>query len=218
MEILFFILPFLFLVFIALTYDTTVTPTVAWFKRALKKTKSIKNSNQECEAEKTIRTFKLYDGVWVVIVLAIFSLTYTAFGPEKTFNQKVYAFPGVAWLWILILFKIYKIEVVDSTTIIFRGLFRKIKVHPKEIISVQDWLRGIRIVLKGRSIILFPFIDKLGEFKALVRGLNPEVTIKDMSNVATNSITRAGLIVIGVFLYFAWLIWSLFKSFTQNLG
>jgi hypothetical protein len=200
-------------VFIALTYDKTVTPTVNWFKRK-------KNSvlGHQGEQSKTARIFNLYDSAIIIFLpFGLIFLTYEAFDPAKSFEQKLIAIPSIALMWILIFFKIHRIEVIDSHTIIFRGLFRKIQVAPQDIKSVQDWLRGIRIVFKKRSIILWPFIEKQGEFKALICNLNPEIEKKDMSNKATKSPARTGLIILGMFLYFGWLIWYLFSDFTHNL-
>ena len=216
MEILFFILPFIFLVFIGLTYDKTVTPTVNWLKRSFKISKNSKLTYQEVQSKDT-RFFRLYDEAFGLLAVALIFLTYEAFDPAKSFEQKLFAIPSIVLIWVLILFKIHRIEVIDSQTIIFRGLFRKIQATPKDILSVQDWLRGVRIVLKGRSLILWPFIERQGEFKALLRSLNPEIEIKDMSNEATKSTGRAGLIILGMFLYFAWLIWHLFSDFTHKL-
>lgn len=216
METLIFILPFIILVFIALTYDRTVTPTVNWLKKFVKWPKIETDAGEEGQ-EKTVKSFNLYDEAFVILIFALLYFTYEAFEPSKSFNQKIIAIPPVAMFWILFLFKIHRIEVIEPTTVIFRGFFRNIKTTPEDILSIQDWLRGVRIVLKGRSLILWPFIVKQGEFKALIRSLNPKVEIKDMSNEATKTSTRSGLLLIGVFIYFAWLIWSLFYSFTHNI-
>ncbi len=214
MEILIFILPFFLLVFIALTYDKTVTPIVNWFKEALKKSKNPALVQEE--QSKEIRTFRLYDGSIVILPFGLIYLTYEVIDPAKSFEQKLFAIPPIALIWGLILFKIHRIEVIDSRIIVFRGLFREIKVKPNDILSVQDWLRGVRIVLKKRSFILWPFIEKQGEFKALLRSLNPDIEIKDMSNEATKSMARGGILILGMFLYFAWLIWSMFYNITSN--
>lgn len=216
METLVFILPFIFLVFIALTYDKTVTPTINWFKRSIKKSENSTLAYQR-EKSKTSRCFNLYDSAIIILPFGLIFVTYEAFDPAKSFEQKLIAIPSIVLIWVLILFKIHRIEVVESQTIIFRGLFRKIQATPQDILSVQDWLRGVRIILKGRSLILWPFIEKQGEFKALLRSLNPDIEIKDMSNEATKSTGRAGLIILGMFLYFALLIWFLFSDFTHNL-
>lgn len=216
METLIFILPFIFLVFIALTYDRTVTPTVNWLKKIFKWSK-IKTDAGEDGREKTVRSFNLYDETFVILIIALLYFTYDAFEPSKSFDQKLIAIPPVALFWILFLFKIHRIEVIEPKSIIFRGFIRNIKTTPEDILSIQDWLRGVRIVLKGRSLILWPFIAKQGEFKALIRSLNPEVEIKDMSNEATKTSSRSRFLLLGVLIYFAWLLWSLFYSFTHNI-
>jgi hypothetical protein len=216
MEILYFILPFTFLVFIALTYDKTVTPTVNWFKKSIKGSKNTALDGKVKQGT-AIKYFNLYDSSIIILPIGLAFLTYEAFDPAKSFEQKIIAIPSILLIWILILFKIYRIEVIDAQTIIFRGIFRKIQVKPNDILSVQDWLRGIRVVLKKRSLILWPFIEKQGEFKSLMSNLNPDIEIKDMSNEATKSKLRAGLIILGMFLYFAGLIWLLFFNFTHNL-
>jgi hypothetical protein len=115
------------------------------------------------------------------------------------------------------LYKTYRIDVIDTNEIIFRGLFRKIKVSPQDIIFIQDWLRGVRIVLKEKSIILWPFISKQGEFKSLMQTLNADIEIKDMSNIFIESPVRVVIAMLGIFLYFGILIWVLFYNFTHNL-
>jgi hypothetical protein len=216
MEILFFLLPFIVLVFVALTYDKTVTPTVNWFRRLLRRLTNSTLASQR-EQSKTTRSFNLFDSAFIILPFALIFVTYEAFDPAKSFHQKLVAIPSIALVWILILFKIHRIEVIDSDTIIFRGLFRRIKVTPQDILSVQDWLRGIRIILKEGSIVLWPFIENQGEFKALLRGLNPDIEMRDMSNEATESTARGGLIILGMFIYFALLIWLLFTDFTQHI-
>ena len=216
MEILFFILPFIFLVFIALTYDRTVTPTVNWFKKYLKWPKIQTDSNENC-TEKTVKSFNLYDETFIILIFALLYFTYEAFEPTKSVEQKLIAIPPVALFRILFLFKIHRIEVIEPRTIVFRGFFRNIKTTPDDILSIQDWLRGVRIILKGRSLILWPFIAKQAEFKALVHSLNPDAEIKDMSNEATKTSSRSGLLLIGVLIYFLWLIWTLFNNFTNNI-
>ena len=216
MEILFFILPFIFLVFIALTYDKTVTPTVNWIKKYLK-WPEIKTESNENSTEQTVKSFNLYDETFIILIFALIFFTYEALDPNKSFDQRLVAIPPVALFWIIFLFKIHRIEVVGPKTIIFRGFIRNIKIAPDDIVSIQDYLRGVRIVLKKRSFILWPFISKQGEFKALIRSLNPDVELRDMSNEATQTPSRSGFLLIGVFIYFAWLIWSLFNSFTHNI-
>lgn len=216
MELLIFIIPFIFLVFIALTYDRTVTPTINWLKKCLKwpeiKTDSIKNGTNQ-----TVKSFNLYDETFVILILALLYLTYEALEPTKSFEQRLITIPPVALFWILFLFKVHRIEVVEPKTIVFRGFIRNIITTAEDIVSIQDWLRGVRIVLKGRSIVLWPFIAKQGEFKSLIRSLNPDVEIEDMSNEATKTPTRSGFLLIVVLIYFAWLIWSLLYSFTHHI-
>ena len=216
MEILFFILPFLFLVFIALTYDRTVTPTVNWLKKYVK-WPEIPAETNENGLKPTVKSFNLYDETFIILIIALLYFTYEALEPSKSFEQRLIAIPPVALFWILFLFKIHRIEVIESRTIIFRGFFRNIKTTPDDILSIQDWLRGVRIILKGRSLILWPFIAKQAEFKALIHSLNPDAEIKDMSNEATKTSSRSGLLLIGVLLYFLWLIWTLFNNFTHNI-
>lgn len=215
MEFLFFILPFIFLVFIALTYDRTVIPTVNWIKKYLK-WPDIKTDSNGNGTEKTVKSFNLYDETFIILIFALLYFTYEVLDPTKSFEQRLIALPPVALFWIIFLFKIHRIEVVEPNTIIFRGFIRNIKTTSEDIVSIQDYLRGVRIVLKKRSLILWPFIAKQGEFKALIRSLNPDVKMRDMSNEATQTPSRSGFLLIGVLIYFAWLIWSLFNTFTQH--
>ena len=217
MEFLLILLPFFFLIFMALTYDKTVTPTINWVRKNVKKYKNILPEHQKIQL-KTIKYFNLYDSSFLILIPAgLIFLTYKAFEPAKSFEQKLFEIPSIELIWILILCKTHRIEVINANEILFRGLFRKIKVSPKDIISIQDWLRGVRIVLKEKSIILWPFIEKQGEFKTLMRELNADIEIKDMSNVFMESPVRVGIAVLGVFIYFGLLIWVLFYNFTHNL-
>lgn len=203
------------MVFIALTYDKTVTPAVNWIKKYLK-WPEIKIDADENGTEQTVKSFNLYDETFIIIIFALLYFTYEVFDSTKSFEQRLIALPPVALFWIIFLFKIHRIEVVEPKTIIFRGFIRNIKVTPKDIVSLQDYLRGVRIVLKKRSLVLWPFIAKQGEFKALIRSLNPDVEMRDISNEATQTPSRSGFLLIGVLVYFVWLIWSLFTTFTQH--
>ena len=56
MEIILYILPFLILVFIALTYNSTVTPTVKWLGKSYKKVKGLTPVDRS-EKQKPIMLF-----------------------------------------------------------------------------------------------------------------------------------------------------------------
>ncbi len=168
--------------------------------------------------EKSInKSFRLYDdSVWL-LAFAVIYFTYNTIDPSKTFEQRIFTFPALLFVWVIILFKIHKIHVLNSETIIFRGIFRKTIIRPRDINAVHDWLRGVRVVFSGGSLILWPFIEKQAEFKALVKQLNPDVDFKDMSSEATQKPYRVVLILLGLFLYFGWLIWSGFHDPTRFL-
>ena len=97
----------------------------------------------------------------------------------------------------------------------FRFFFRKIDLNPEEITRIEDWLGFVRVKYKGGSLILFPFIEKLGEFKALVKSMNSDVEIKDISNWYFSSNIRVSLLIVGVFGWFIFLIFHYFYEWTQ---
>ena len=84
-----------------------------------------------------------------------------------------------------------------------------------EIIMIEDWLRFVRIRYKGGCLILFPFIEKLGEFKSLVKSMNSNVKIKDVSNWYFSSNIRVFLLIVGIFGWFGFLIFHYFYEWTR---
>jgi hypothetical protein len=168
------------------------------------------------DLSKATKTFRLYDEAIWIFIFGLAYLTYEVFTSNRGLEFKLFSILNVAFIWILLLFKIHKIEVRDANTIIFKGVLRKIKVTPQEIVSLQDFLRGSRIVLRGKSLILWPFIERQAGFKALLRNLNPDIKITDVSNEVTKTHTRAGLILLGLFLYFGGLIVFLFYDITHH--
>jgi hypothetical protein len=168
--------------------------------------------------QKQSKTFKLYDNqtIWI-LAIALLVITYKTATKNYRYSElQITAFLNIALLWILALFKIWKIEVLDNKTIVFRGILRKIIVSPEEIISFQDWMRGIRIVLKDKSIILWPYIDKQDQFKSLLSNLNSNIKFIDEAHEATKSGKRVFLLTFGVFLYLAGLAAWLFYVFTHH--
>ncbi len=161
-------------------------------------------------------TFRLYDeSIWIA-GLGLLFLSWEALEPGKSFEQKLRIIPGILLAWVIVLFKVHKIHIKDARTIIFQGIFRKIILDPQNIDEFQEWVRGARIVYKGGSIILWPYIEKQGQFKSSLKSINPNILFRDISKEATKTNIRVAFIVLGVFAYFGWLFWSLFHGITQS--
>lgn len=171
-------------------------------------------ANQD-NIDKINRTYRLYDEVMWIVVLGLLYFTYEAFTNDRVLKFKIASIFNVTLVWIFLLFKTHKIEVHDQNTILFKGVFRKIIVNPQDIILFQDLLRGVRVVCRKRSIILWPFIEKQGEFKALLRNLNPNIQMVDVSNKVVSSNKRLGFLFFGLFVYLGGMIAFLFYQFTH---
>jgi len=166
--------------------------------------------------EKINKTFRLYDETIWIVGIGILYLTYKAFSSSKSFELKLYDILNMLMLWVIVLFKIHVIRVQDSRTIIFQGIFRKIILNPREITEYQEWVRGGRLVYQGGSIILWPYIEKQGELKRILRTITPEMKFRDITAEGTKTNCRVAIIVLAMFAYFGWLIWSLFHKITQS--
>ena len=161
-------------------------------------------------------TYRLYDeSIWLVVIGLLF-LTWRAFDGDQSFEHKLYRISGILLAWVVVLLKVHKIHIEDSQTIIFRSLFQKIVLNPQDISDFQEWVRGARVVYKGGSIILWPYIEKQGQFKSTLQAINPNIVFTDISNEGTKTNVRVVLLVLGIFAYFGWLIWSLFHGITQS--
>jgi hypothetical protein len=168
-------------------------------------------------AQEQNKIFKLYDqSIWIAAI-GLVVLTYKSLTRNNPPALQITAFLNTAVIWIIALFKVWQIDVSDDKTITFRGLLRKIIVSADDVVSFQDWLRGIRIVLKNKSIILWPFIENRDQFKSLLSTLNPNVKLVDESDEATKSSIRIVLLMLVIFLYLAGLGVWLFYSFTHDL-
>jgi hypothetical protein len=164
------------------------------------------------------KNFKLYDqSIWIAAI-GLVVLTYKSLTQNYPPALQIIALLNVVIIWIIALLKTWQIEVSDDKTITFRGILRKIVVSSDDIVSFQDWLRGIRIVLKTKSIILWPFIDNQNQFKACLSNLNPNIEFIDESEEATKTNKRVLFLILGVFLYLAGLGVWLFYNFTHNLN
>jgi len=101
------------------------------------------------------------------------------------------------------------IDVSNDKTIIFRGILRKIIVSAEDRDSFQAWVRGMRLLMKVKSIILWPFIENQNQFKSLLSNLNLSIKFVDESDEATKSGKRIFLLMLAFFLYIsglaAWL-------------
>lgn len=162
------------------------------------------------------KIFKLYEPSlnWL-IAGALLLLTYDTFTGNHSQSFKAIDIINISVIWVIVLFKVWQIEIPNDKTIIFRCIFRKITVSPEEIVSFQEWMRVIRIVVKGKSIILWPFIDKLPQLKSRLLSLNPNIKFIDESDEVTKSGFRIFFLVLGVFIYLAGLAAWLFYSFTH---
>ncbi len=206
-SLLVFVIPFLFLVFIALTYDKTVTPTINWLKN--------KFGNLKKEHSNVLKAFKLYDEA---LLIALFGLSYLTYQIMKSESLFYFSYPSVifvVFLWILMSFKVHRIEILKDQSIRFRCAFRKIDLKASDITEIQDWLRFVRIKYNRGSLILFPFIDKLGEFKLEIKSINSEAKIKDVANNFFDSKWRVVLLMVVIFVYFGGLIYYYFWKFTH---
>ncbi len=213
-SLLIFVLPFIFLVFIALTYDKTVTPTVKFFKNTVKDIDILRSDSRDVEV--LIKSeYKLYDHSIIILPLVLCYLTYRLFTSEVPFYYSGSSFIFTLWLWIMVLLKVYKIKIYEDKVIRFQGLLRNIDINASQITEVQDWLRFVRVKYERGSLILFPFIGKLGEFKSEIRSLNAESKVKDISNSFFDS--KFGLIftLVGMFIFFGGMIAVLFYRYTH---
>ena len=166
--------------------------------------------------ERINKTFRLYDGTIWIIGFGLLFLTYQAFSSSKSFDQKLYDGLGVLIAWVIVLFKIHAIHIKDSRTVIFQGIFRKIVLDTKDITEYQEWVRGVRLAHHGGSIILWPYIEKQGELKSILRTIGPQIKFRDLAAEGTKTNCRVAIIVIAIFAYFGWLTWSLFHGITNS--
>jgi hypothetical protein len=208
------VLPFFILVVIALTYDKTVTPIVNYFTKKsqdvdLLRT-DIRDENAQIKSE-----YRLYDHAIIILPFVLGYVTYELFTSEVPIYYPGSSFLATLWIWIVVLFKIHRIKVYDDNALRFQGIIRNIDIDASDIIEIQDWLRFVRVKLNKGSLILFPFVDKLGEFKAEIRSLNPETKIKDMSNNYFDSKYSLGLTLLGMLIFFGCMIAFLFYRFTH---
>lgn len=208
------VLSFIFLVFIALTYDKTVTPTVKLIKNSVKDIDILRSDSRDVE-KLIVSEYKLFDHAEIIVPIALCYFTYELFTSDVPFYYPGSSFIFTLWIWIMVLFKVHKIKIYEDKVIRFQGLIRNIDINASQITEVQDWLRFVRVKLRKRSLILFPFIDKLGDFKSEIRALNPESKIKDISNSFFDS--KFGLIItlIGIFLFFGCMIAICLYQFTN---
>ncbi len=162
------------------------------------------------------RVFKLYDPAlaWFAIGGLLF-LTYDAFTGTHSLSLKTIDVPSISAAWLIVLFKVWQFEITDDKTVVFRGILRKTTVIPEEILSFQEWLRFIRVVVKGRNIILWTYINNLPQLKSILLSLNPEIRFVDESEEVTKSGFRILFLVLGVFIFLAGLAVWLFYNFTH---
>jgi len=167
--------------------------------------------------KKINKKFRLYDEVIWIVGFGLLFLTFKALMSSKPLDQKLLDILGVLWVWIFMLLKIHLIHIKDVQNIIFQGIFRKIILQPRDIHEYQEWVRGARIVYKGGSIILWPYIEKQGELKSILKALNPQIQLRDLAAEGTKTTFRVVLIMIAMFTYFGWLFWSLLHGITNSL-
>jgi hypothetical protein len=207
-------LSFILLVFIALTYDKTVTPTVTYIKNSIKDVKILHTDSKDLD--NSIKSeYKLYDHAITILPLALCYLTYELFTSDVPFYYPGSSFIFTLWIWIMVLFKVHKIKIYKDKVIRFQGLLRNIDIDASQITEVQDWLRFVRVKLKRGSLILFPFVEKLGDFKSEIRAMNPESKIKDISNSFFDSKFGWIIALIGMFLLFGCMIAIRLYRFTN---
>lgn len=166
--------------------------------------------------EKINRTFRLYDETIWIIGIGLLFLTYQAFSSSKSLEQKIYDVLGILLLWVIVLLKTHRIHIRDTRNAVFQGLLRKIVLNPRDILEYQEWVRGGRLVHTGGSIFLWPYIEKQGELKSILKAANPQIKFRDIAAEGTKTTARVVIIVVGVFAYFGWLIWSLFHGITNS--
>lgn len=162
------------------------------------------------------RIFKLYESslIWVAIGALLF-LTYDAFTGNHSLSFKAIDLLIISVACVTVLFKVWQIEIPNDNTVIFRCICRKITVSPEEIVSFQEWLRFIRVVVKDKSIILWPYIDKQPQLKSILLSLNPKIKFIDESEEVTKSGFRILFLVLGVFIFLVGLAVWLFYNFTH---
>jgi hypothetical protein len=107
------------------------------------------------------------------------------------------------------------IKLKDSRMVVFRGLLREITDDPKDIKEYQEWIRGARVVHKGGSILLWPYVEKQGDLKIMLSTMNPDIKFRDLAAEGTKTTARVTLIILALFVYFGWLIWGLFHGLTS---
>ncbi len=214
MTLVLMIVPLIILIIIALTYDKTVTPVVDYFNNKSKNIDLLRSDSGDIKVQ--IKSeYRLYDYAIIVLPFGLCYLTYELF----TSDIPVY-YPGSSalatlWVWIVVLFKTHRIKIYDNNVLKFQGLLRTIDVNADQITEIQDWLSFVRVKFNTGSLILFPFVEKLGAFKAEVKSLNPEATIEDMSNMFFDSKYGIGLTLAGMVIFFGCMIVYLFYRFTH---
>jgi hypothetical protein len=158
-------------------------------------------NNDNEKGQNLRREFRLYDDAYWIVVVGLLFFTYDAFTDDVEWRVRIISTLNVTFWWVLVLFKIHTIGFRNGNTLIFKSFLRRITVNPKDIIAFQDALRGLRIVLKDKSIILWPFIERQGEFKTLLQSLNPDIKLVDVSHEATKSPVRQGLFFLGLIIF-----------------
>jgi hypothetical protein len=164
---------------------------------------------------KITRAFKLYDETIWLVGFGLLFLTYKALISDKPLEQKLFNSLGLLFVWIFVLLKVWVIQIKDARTVVFRGLLRENKIDPKDINEYQEWVRGARVMHKGGSILLWPYVEKQGELKSILSTMNPEIKFRDLAEEGTKTTVRVAIIVLAMFAYFGWLIWSLFHGITK---
>ena len=159
--------------------------------------------------------FRLYDETIWLIGFGLLFLTYKSFNSDRPFEQVIFNSLGLIFVWIFVLLKVWIIQINDDQTIVFRGLLRNNVIDPKDIREYQEWVRGARVVHKSGSILLWPYVEKQGELKSILRALNPEIKLRDLAEEGTKTTARVVILVLALFAYFGWLIWSLFHGITK---
>jgi hypothetical protein len=160
--------------------------------------------------------FKLYEPSLTRLAIgALLFLTYDAFTGNHSLSFKAIDLLIISVACVTVLFKVWQIEIPNDNTVIFRCICRKITVSPEEIVSFQEWLRFIRVVVKDKSIILWPYIDKQPQLKSILLSLNPKIKFIDESEEVTKSGFRILFLVLGVFIFLVGLAVWLFYNFTH---
>ena len=213
-SLLVIVLPFFILVVIALTYDKTITPIVNYFTKKSQKVDLLHTDIRD-EKIQIKSEYRLYDHAIIILPFALCYLTYELFTSDVPIYYPGSSFLATLWAWIVVLFKIHRIKIYDDNIMRFQGLIRNIDLNANRITEIQDWLRFVRVKYDKGSLILFPFVEKLGEFKAEIRSLNSETKIKDMSNNYFDSKYSLGLTLVGMLIFFGCMIAFLFYRFTH---